>query len=152
MLKYFDVPKYRIRPKPERFLIDKLLILLGLGVLFYLGIYVNYYLLDSTIPIYLNILFIFGIILLIVMELILCYIKYGNYAYEFYEQRLVINDSKVVEIPYSEVKHVHYTSNFLDKQFNTGSIVLEMKSNRNIKLKYLDNPNQAYTLMQKYIK
>jgi len=151
-VKYFDVPKYRIRPRPERFLMNKLLILLGLGVLFYLGIYVNYYLLDLSMPLYLNILFIFGILLLVIMELILCYVKYGNYAYEFYEEKLVVNDGKSHEIPYSEIKHIHYSSNFLDKQFNTGSIVLEMKSKKNIKLKYLDSPNQAYTLMQKYVK
>lgn len=151
-MKYFDVPKYRIRPKPERFLMDKLLILLGLGVLFYLGIYVNYYLLDSTIPLYLNILFIVGIVLLVIMELILCYVKYGNYAYEFYEQRLVVNDGKSREIPYSEIRHINYSTNFLDKQFNTGSIVLEMKSKKNIRLRYLDSPNQAYTLMQRYVK
>jgi membrane protein YdbS with pleckstrin-like domain len=151
-VKYFDVPKYRIRPRPERFLMDKLLVLLGLGVLFYLSIYVNYYLLNSTIPTYLNVLFIISIILLVIMELILCYVKYGNYAYEFYEQRLVVSDGKTHEIPYSGIKQIHYSTNFLDKQFNTGSIVLEMKSKRNIKLKYLDSPNQAYTLMQRYIK
>lgn len=151
-MKYFDVPKYRIRPKPERFLMDKLLILLSLGILFYLGIYVNYYLLDSTIPLYLNILFIVGIVLLVIMELLLCYVKYGNYAYEFYEQKLVVNDDKTHEILYSEIQHIHYSTNFLDRQFNTGSIVLELKSKKNVKLKYLDSPNQAYTLMQKYVR
>ena len=151
-MKYFEVPKYRIRPRPERFLVDKLLILIGLGILLYLGIFVNYFLLDSHIPLYLNILFIIGIVLLIILELILCYIKYGNYAYEFYENKLVIDDGKVHEILYSDVHAMHYSSNFLDKEFSTGSIILELKDKKKVKLKYLDSPNQAYFLMQKNLK
>ncbi|GEM_PF-1982547 len=151
-MKYLEIPKYRIRPRPERFLIDKLLILIGLGILLYIAIFVNYFLLDSKIPTYLNLLFIVGIIFLIIMELILCYVKYGNYAYEFYQNKIIVTDGKTHEILYSDVKNMHYASNFLDKEFSTGSIVLELKDKKVIKLKYLDSPNQAYFLMQKNIK
>ena len=131
---------------------DKLLILLGLGILLYLGIYVNYYLSDLSIPLFVNWMFIIGIVLLIVLELILCYLKYGNYLYEFREHNLVIIDNQTREISYSNIRGVHYYTNFLDTWFKTGSIVLNMKDGKNIKLKYLDNPNQAYFLVQKSIK
>jgi hypothetical protein len=151
-LKYLEVPKYRIRPRPGRFLVDKLFVLIILSALLYLGIYVNYYLLNTKIPSYLNVLFIVGIIFLVIMELLLCYVKYGNYAYEFYDSKIVVDDGKIHEINYSDVHAVHYSSNFLDKEFSTGSIIIELKNKHKIKLKYLDSPNQAYFLMQKHLK
>jgi membrane protein YdbS with pleckstrin-like domain len=124
-------------------------VLFGLGILLYLGIFVNYYLLSTSIPIVLNWLFVIGIILLIVLELILCYVKYGNYVYEFHEQRIVVNDGQDRSIPYTEIKHLSYSTNFLDGWFKTGSIVLELRDGQKVKLKYLNNPNQAYVLIQK---
>ena len=151
-MKYFDIPKYKVRPRPGRFLFDRVLILLGLGVVLYLGIYVNYYLLSTDIPVVLNWMFIIGIILLIVLELILCTIRYGNYSYEFFEQKVVITDGDTRKVSYADIKHVYYAYNFVDKWFNTGSIVLELKSGKKVKLKYLTSPNQAYLLMQNYVK
>lgn len=148
-MKYIDIPKYRIRPKPERFLVDKIIILLGLGLLLYLGIYINYYLLVQTIPEYFNWIFIIGIILLCIIELIVCYIRYSKYIYTFYDKRIVISNYKNTEIYYSEIKTVNYTRNIIDKWIKTGSIIIELKNEKKIKLKYLDNPNQAYMLIQK---
>jgi len=151
-LKYIDIPKYRIRPKPERFLIDKILVLLVLGFLLYLFIYVNYFLLDKSIPNYWNWLIIVGLILLGVLHLLVCYIKYSNYLYSFYDQRVVILTNKTNEISYSDIKSTSYITNFIDKRLKTGSILLELKNGKKVKLKYLDNPNQAYLLMQKNFK
>lgn len=151
-MKYIDIPKYRIRPKPERFLIDKILVLLVLGFLLYLFIYVNYFLLDKSIPNYWNWLIIVGLILLGVLHLLVCYIKYSNYLYSFYDQRVVILTNKTNEISYSDIKSTSYITNFIDKRLKTGSILLELKNGKKVKLKYLDNPNQAYLLMQKNFK
>jgi len=151
-VKYLDVPKYRVRPRPERFLVDKVLILIGLGILLYLGIYVNYYLLATDIPMYWNWLFIIGIILLIVMELIVCYVKYGNYVYEFHEHKIVINDGNVRDVNYSDIHSTAYGVNILDRLLKTGSIVLTLKDGKKVKMRYLDNPNQAYMYIQKSMK
>jgi hypothetical protein len=148
-VKFIDIPKYRIRPVPGRFLVNRLLVLIGLGILLYLGIFVNYYLLSTSIPEFWNWFIIIGIILLIILELIVCYVRYGNYVYEFYEERVVINDSKTRSITYNDIKQLSYTITFLDKWFKTGSLVLELKDGKKIKLQYLENPNQAYVLMQK---
>ena len=151
-MKYLDIPKYSIRPRAERFLIDKILILFGLGILLYIGIYVNYYLLGRDIPVSLNIIFITSIVLLCIIELILCYLKYSNYNYTFYDTKVIINKNKKTEINYSEIKQISYATNFIDKRIKTGSIILELKNDTKVTLKYLDNPNQAYFLIQKSLK
>jgi len=151
-VKYLDVPKYKVRPKPNRFLVDRLLILIGFGILLYIGIYVNYYLLNASLPVFVNWLFIIGILILIALELLSCYIKYGNYVYDFHEQRLFVNFGKIREISYVDIKDISYSSNFIDKWMKTGSVVLNLKNGKSVKLKYLDNPNQIYFWMQKIIK
>jgi len=136
---------------PERFLLDKILVLLGLGILLYIGIYVNYYLLNSLVPSYVNWLVIVGVLIVCALESILSYVRYGNYSYEFHEHTLVIDAGKTKSIDYSDIHNIHYSMNLLDKLLKTGSIVLELKDRRNIRLKYLKNPNQAYFLLQKSI-
>jgi uncharacterized membrane protein YdbT with pleckstrin-like domain len=151
-VKYLDVPKYKVRPRPDRFLFDKVLILIGLGILLYLGVFVNYYLLDKTIPTYWNWIIIVGIIIILVLELILNYLKYSNYSYEFKENHLTINKHKVEEIAYRDIKNISYKSNIIDNKFHTGSIILDLNDGKTVKLKYLDNANQAFIWMQKLIR
>jgi len=151
-LKYIDVPKFRIRPSPRRFLFDKLLVLLCLGILLYIGIFVNYYLLNSSIPMIFNMLFMLCIMLLILLELILCYVKYGNYVYDFYDERVRIGLSDVNEVSYNNISSISYVENFFDRWFRTGTIVMVLKDGKKLKLKYLNNPNQAYLLIQRHVK
>ena len=151
-MKYLDVPKYKIQPRPERFLFNRLLISICIGILLYVIIYSNYYLLNKSVPASINWLLSVGIVLLIIIELISIYLVYGNYSYEFFEQKIIINSGTTRSIPYDELRHIHYAANFVDKWFKTGSVVLELTDGKKVKLKYLDNPNQAYTLMQKYVK
>jgi len=85
-MKYLpDIPKYKTHPVPERFLFMKIVVLLVLGILLYIGISVNYYLLHADMPLWLNIVYLVGIILLILMEILLCYMKYNKIVYTFYE-------------------------------------------------------------------
>jgi hypothetical protein len=151
-LKYFDVPKYKVRSRPGRFLFNRLLISIVLGILLYMIIFTNYYLLDLSIPSAMNWLIIVGILMFVSLEFIWGYVKYSNYSYEFYEQKVVINDNSTRSIPYDDLKLIRYSSNLIDRWFKTGSVILESKDGKYVKLRYLENPNQAYTLMQKYVK
>ena len=151
-VKYIDIPRFKVRPNPNRFLVDRVLMLLGLGTLLYIMIYVDYYLLDKGVPLVVSLMVLFGVILLCILELILSYMRYGNYSYELHEHRLVINGKNSRSIDYSDIKNIGYSTNFLDKWLKTGSIVLELKDAKKVKLRYLNNPNQAYFLLQKSIK
>ena len=151
-MKYFDVPKYKVRPKPGRFLFNRMMLSIGLGILLYIVIFVDYFLLNRSIPAVFNWLLIIGIILFISLELIWCYIKYGNYSYEFFERKVVINNNTTRSVSYDDLSHIQYSAGFIDRWFKTGSLILQLKNGKTVKLKYLDSPNQAYTLMQKCVK
>jgi hypothetical protein len=115
----------------------------------YFAIFVNYYLLESTIPSIINWFIIIGIVILGILELILCYVKYGNYVYEFYDSRISVLADKKFNISYASISKSSYSHNILDKWFKTGSILLELNDGKKVKLKYLTNSNQAYFLIQK---
>jgi len=151
-MSYLDVPKYKTYPKPERFLVNKILLLLLLGVLLYIGIYVNYYLINQVIPVLLNAIFIIGILLILIIDALLCYLKYGHYSYEFHNDRLIINDSRIRTLKYNDIKEVSYDHNFIDNLLKTGSIVLKLEGGKEIKLRYLGGSNQLYFWLQKHIK
>ena len=151
-MSYIDIPKFKVSPKPERFLVDKILVLIILGALLYIGIYVNYYLLNQMIPTVLNWIFIIIILIILIIDALLCYMSYGHYNYEFHDNRMLINDGHISEIKYVDVKQLSYASNILDRLMKTGSISLTTNDGKKIKLKYLYNSNQLYFWLQKVIK
>jgi hypothetical protein len=151
-MSYIDIPKYRVSPRPERFLVNQIFVEILLGVLLYLGIFVNYFLINESIPEFLNGIFIVGILLTLIIDALLSYMKYGHYVYEFHENRLVVTESDIKTVPYDSIKTMHYTHNLLDDWFKTGSIVLNLNDGKKIKIRYLYNSNQVFFWLQKNLR
>ncbi len=146
-----DLPKYKTKPKPERFLITHVFLLVFLGCLLYLGIYINYWLLQSGVPVLLNWIYVVSIVLILIMDAILCFVKYANYEYVFYTDKLRINANKQKIIYFADIKKYSFEENFLDKKLKTGSIILILRDNKMIKVKNVVNANQIYFYLQKAI-
>jgi hypothetical protein len=146
-----DIPKFKTRPKPSRYLITKIIVLFFLGILLYIGIYVNYWVVGSAIPEILNGIFIAGIIMLLALEIILCYVKYSQYYYLFYNQRVELRELKVSSIDYSRIVKLSFDDNLIDKWFKTSTIILQLDdtSNKMIKIRHITNGNQIYFFLQK---
>jgi hypothetical protein len=147
-----DIPKFSTSPNPERYLFSRVLFLIVLGILLYLGIYVNYYLALKDIPGLLNWIFIAGIILLITLEGMLSYVKYGQYKYILFEKHLEIRESKKILIDYSTITDIKFKENIYDRIFNTSSIFISVDSGKKTyKIKHISNGNQIYFYLQKMV-
>jgi len=72
--------------------------------------------------------------------------------YEFYDEKLIMHYSTVKELSYSSITHVYYRINMFDRWFKTGSIIIINDGGKTFKLKHLENPNQAYLLVQRHVK
>jgi len=131
----------------------KIILLIFLGILFYLGIWINFYLLDKKIPLYINIILIIFVIILLIMDFILSYIKYSTYEYRFYNNIIEIDvkrkNTKTVE--YHNIKNVDYEKNLWDKIFNTGSLIINLKNNKKQKISFIDHSRNYYMYMKKII-
>jgi hypothetical protein len=146
-----DIPKFKTTPKPSRYLFTKIIVLILLGILLYAGIYANYWVVDSTMPGLLNWMFIIGIIIILTLETILCYVKYSQYEYTFYSQRLVAHEQKVQSIDYGSIVKMSFAEGMVDKWFKTSTIILQMddRNIKDIKIKHITNGNQIYFFLQK---
>ena len=152
-MKYLpDIVQLRASPKPERFIFTYGLFLFLLGILLYIGIFTNYYLLNTPIPVELNLVYIGGIILLLILEILLSYVRYHTMVYSFYEQYLEINTAKHVHIDYTAVSSMKFCANRIDGLFSTGTIILRLSNGKKIAIKHIVKANEIYFFLQKKVK
>ena len=150
-----DIPRFKSHVNVKRFLFEKAALLLILGILLYLGIYVNYWLSEKSVPDIWNWIIIVGVVVLLFMEMLLTHIKYSGYEYVFYDTKMKIHASKDFDVEYMSIRKILFKHDFLDKMFATSTILLEVDndgSTKKIKLRDIDNGNQVYFFLQKSIK
>jgi len=141
-----EQPLYSLSPDLARILIPKLLQLIGLGIIFYFAIWLNLYLLDvkDTTKNYTLIISIIILFIAVIVELVLVVIKTKNNKYLFYPNKL---EFKGQPIPFVNIANVYLQKNFLDKIFNTGTIILHP----NFKMEKISNTNQIFYYTQKLV-
>ncbi|MFA5797656.1 MAG: hypothetical protein WC916_06520 [Candidatus Woesearchaeota archaeon] len=152
-MKYLpDIIQLKASPKPERFIFTYSLFLFVLGILLYIGIFANYYLLNTPISLGMNLAYIGGIILLLILETILSYVKYHTMVYSFYEQYFEINTAKRVHIDYTAISSMEFRANRIDGIFSTGTIMLKLSDGKKIAIKHIVKANEIYFFLQKKVK
>lgn len=142
-----ELPQYTMYLSLRRILIPKAFALLFLGAFFYLGIFLNLIILNIYIPPDIHLYIIIGILILVVMQAILNYLKYSSYTYLFYRDRMIFQGKKELVLLYSDIENLEFKQDAIDKLFNTGTINLVPKH----KMKYVENTNQVYFYIQKLI-
>ena len=122
---------YVLQQNKKRAIIPKILLLVLLGIIFYLGLLLNLRLLDllgseetTTKTVSLIIL-----IVIIILGIILTIVK-ANRSYIFYQNRIMFGKKQIF---YQEISNTNLKMSFIDKMFKTYSIPLSKKfSLRNI--------------------
>ncbi|MBR9691088.1 hypothetical protein GOV08_05385 [Candidatus Woesearchaeota archaeon] len=142
-----ETPQYTLYLSIPRILIPKSLTLIFLGGFLYFGVWLNLLILNYIIPADYHLYIILGIIVLVVMQAILNYIKFSNYKYYFYKDRLIFEGKKQLTIMLNQVQNLAFSKDVIDKIFNTGIIILAPVH----KIKYVKNTNQVYFYLQKLV-
>ena len=116
---------YVLQQNKKRAIIPKILLLVVLGIIFYLGLLLNLRLLDllgseetTTKTVSLIIL-----IVIIILGIILTIVK-ANRSYIFYQNRIMFGKKQIF---YQEISNTNLKINFMDKMFKTYSISLSKK-------------------------
>ena len=142
-----ELPQYTLYLSKPRILIPKTILMIFLGMFLYFGAWLNLKLLNIIIPVEYHFFIILGIITLVIMQFILNYIKYSNYKYLFFKDKIVFEGKTNVTISYLEVQNIEVVQNNIDKLFHTGTINI----NPIHKMQYISNTNQIYCYLQKLI-
>lgn len=149
--------QYKVKPKLLRVIIPKAFLLIMLGILLYIGIWINFYLIPKEMPTFINIVLIIFVILLLIMDFILSYIHYSVYEYRFYDQHIELDFGRKEgeSIEYSKIKNIDYKRNLWDNIFDTGNLVLNIKDEygykTNINVPFIEHSKNYYMYLKKVI-
>ena len=118
-------PIYVLPQNKKRIIIPRIVILVLLGTIFYLGILLNISLLDlsgsqETIVKTVSL----GILILIVIFGIFLALRRAKQVYKFYRNGIKINKNEII---YSEITNTTPKQSFVDKMFKTQTIALTKK-------------------------
>ena len=141
-----EKPQYALSQDLKRVLIPKVLQLVGLGLVFYFAIWLNLVLLDveDNIKLYVTIGAVVVLVIAVVLEAVLLIQRVHKNKYLFYSARVRY---KGKEMSYVNIANVSFRQNFIDKIFNTGTIVLQP----DFLIEKIPNLNEVYFYVQKLI-
>lgn len=144
-LENFSEPIYELPQSKKRALIPKIIILIVLATIFYLGILLNVALLDlkanqETITKTISLLFVIAVI---IVGIILT-VYHARTPYRFYRNYILINKKT---IKYTEIINTNSKQDFLDKIFKTYSLNL----GNHLHLRHLPQEIQIQDYLQQLI-
>lgn len=114
-------PIYILKPDEKGYLVPRIMAILILGVLIYVGIILNMKFLEIDIGFYYKFTAIILAILLGVFAFLESYSKYLHSDYYFYKDRMYANK---MWIPYSTISAIDLKRSIFDKLLGTSTIVL----------------------------
>jgi len=119
-----DFPRYTIKPNVLRKVIPQLITTAALCAVFYLGIYINIYLLEIFIPPNVKNLIFVVLGLLVVVQGLLSYIQISKIRYSVYDNRVQMESSNPQYAMFNSIQEIKIMRNAFDKIFNTGTVVI----------------------------
>jgi len=146
-----DIPKFKANIRVRQFTFYRIFLLFLIFILAYIVIYINYWLLGSTIPSSIIWILFISLTVFCLLFYVITYVRYNSLYYTFFDTQMTIHDKKTTIIKYTIIKDISYEQNFIDKKFNTSNIKLITQSGKDIMLRHLSNGNQIFFFLQKKI-
>ncbi|MBN2421217.1 hypothetical protein JXB27_02970 [Candidatus Woesearchaeota archaeon] len=135
-----ELPEHTIKPNPVRIVLPSFLTTISLGILFYIGIAINVYLLNMRIPGTINFLIFAVMVLLAIIQSLLSYVQTSKTAYLVYKNRIQAGSDYVM---FNSVQTISESKNFFDSLFGTGTIKIN-----NLKMKSVPNIEQTFNYIK----
>lgn len=136
-----EVPSYSIKQNITRILFPRILNLLLLSALLYVGIRVNFIVFSIEFPNIMNIFTIMAIMVAAAADVFLVKSKNKYNKVYFFNDRIEISGKEQKRIMLAAVNNTQVKKNLFDKVLNTGSILLD-DGNRIDNLNYPERVNQ----------
>jgi len=149
---YLDVPRYKVHPKPERYMVDFVVTGIIIASLIYIIFFVDHYIRNTVMPVMLVSWIIIIAIFLLAISAMAVFAKYHNYAYILYSDRIEFHENKIKTIYYKNVVDARPSWNKLDHWFRTFTLEIIMNDGQKATIKNLPDNNQFLFLFQKLLK
>lgn len=143
-----EVPKYYVKPALARVLVPQTILLFCLGGIFYALLTTDLLLFFKQVSSEIRYLIIAGLLVLLIAETAMNYVKTSNMQYNFLKDKVVIKTySKEKSLLYNEIHKITFQRNLLDRLFNTVTIVFTPK----FKIKFIKDENKISFNIQKLV-
>ncbi|MBW2972607.1 hypothetical protein KY359_06225, partial [Candidatus Woesearchaeota archaeon] len=120
-----EVPQYTLRPNTNAMVAPRILMLIGLAALFYVGIYINAKLaVGVSIPPVINLVIFACLIVMVAVQVILYRVKFSKYKYMFYTNRIEFEGKKPLTFLFNDFQEAAVKQGLFDRMFGTGEIKL----------------------------
>ncbi|MBW2992722.1 hypothetical protein KY345_05900 [Candidatus Woesearchaeota archaeon] len=119
-----ETPNYSTKPNITRVLVPRIIILLVLSALLYVGIRINFAVFNMEFPGMINILVIIFIIILAAADIFLTNMKNKENKIYFFNDRIEIKGKEDITVALGPITDAEVKKDFFDKILKTGSIVL----------------------------
>jgi hypothetical protein len=139
-----DYPVYVLRPSMKRILLPKLVYLVPLGILLYVGAYLNFRFIgiQTTTLVHASILLI--VFLLVAFDLLFEYRKALRLEYCFYRDRLYAGGSWLA---YNAIGHIDTRRNLFDRMGGTCELLI----NGSVRLRHIPDSYNIYQYVQNLV-
>jgi membrane protein YdbS with pleckstrin-like domain len=151
-MKPLDIPRYRTRPVSERFIFSGVSVILIIAVILYVALYIFYVSSGDSTALLISIWFAASWSLVIILYSISSYVKYSQYSYVIYGDRIEFFEPDRRLVMISEISHLSQEHDIIDRIFKTDTIKLFLKDKRSASIMHIRDANQLYFMMQKMIR
>lgn len=147
-----ELPQYTLKPHINSMLAPWILKLLGLSIVLYAGVFLNIRLgmisgVDR-IPPAIN-LFIFALlIVLVVSQVVIYHVKFANYKYLFFTDRIEFKGKKSVTFRLFDFTEAQLKQGVFDKMFNTGTLIIS----KDFRIGPIPNASQVKGYLEQLVK
>lgn len=139
-----EAPRFIIRASETRVIIPQIFKVAGLSAIFYIGVWLNAFLLEIDIPAIVNLITIAGLMLLVIVDIIVQYIKTRRNKLELYLDR-AIKTPEGNTLMWTDAGMTTIETNILDKIFKTATISLG-----SIQMPYVKEPEKIKQYLEQY--
>ena len=142
------IAKYSVKPNLSRVLVPQTIGLFAIGGVFYALLTFNLSLAFGGVSAITNYMIVIGLLVLLITETIVNYVKNNNIKYDFLNNSLIFNSyGKRESMLYNEMAGISFERNLLDKLFRTVTIVISPE----FKIKFINDENKVHFNIQKLI-
>jgi len=143
-----EPPQYVLRPNVKKATYSMLIKMILLSIVFYVGVLLNFYLLGFDSPVAVQVLVVAILAVIIAMYTTLSYVSNSKIEYLFFLNKIEKIDKRNKEVALVQIESSRIKRGFLDKFFDTGSIIL----NPGLVIKDVDGVEKVNQYLQNLIR
>jgi len=145
-----ELPQYSAKPSVSRILFPQFFKLAALCLLFYFGVWVNFFLIGADFPFWITVLLAAVLVVLFFAQLAITKSRANRYHYDFFSNRIEFYGDRLKSIMFSDIEEIKLSRNVFDSISGTGTVIIAKSFKISDVSNYLEIQNYLNQLIQNF--